>query len=195
MHEEHDELIDRAAEALRRRRSSNPRMVSRILVTVEGRPRRWWRAVTWPSAPFSLAATASLAAAGLLLGFVTRQATEFPGREQPVAAQPGAQAIPLIPAARRLGEAAPVPVQFTLRDVLASQVALVGDFNGWQQTAIMLEPGSEPGTWSVTVPLSAGRHVYAFVVDGKKWMTDPRAQQAPDLDFGRANSVLIVQAP
>jgi len=194
MNDAHDELIEQAAATLRRRRAPNPRLVARILASVDGRPRRWWRAVTWPSAPFSLSATATLAAAGLLLGFLSREATT-PGHEQPVAAQPGAQAIPLIPAARASGEAVPVPVQFTLRDVRASQVALVGDFNGWSQTATPLEPGTEPGTWSVTVPLSAGRHVYAFVVNGRDWMTDPRAQKAPDLDFGRANSVLIVQAP
>ena len=194
MNDAPDELIDRAAAALRRRHSPNPRLVSRILASVPGRPRRWWRAVSWPSAPFSLSATATLAAAGLLLGFLSREATDSVGNDQPVAAQPGAQAIPLIPAARASGEAMPVPVQFTLRDVRASQVTLVGDFNSWSQTATPLEPGTEPGTWSVTVPLSAGRHVYAFFVNGK-WMTDPRAQTAPDLDFGRANSVLIVQAP
>jgi 1,4-alpha-glucan branching enzyme len=82
-----------------------------------------------------------------------------------------------------------------LRDVHAARVALVGDFNGWSQTATPLEPGTVAGTWSVTLPLSAGRHVYAFVVDGTKWMPDPRAQRTEDLDFGRANSVLIVQAP
>ena len=194
MNDAPDELIDRAAAALRRRHSPNPRLVSRIMASVQGRPRRWWRAVSWPSAPFSQSATATLAAAGLLLGFLSREATDSVGNDQPVAAQPGAQAIPLIPAARASGEAMPVPVQFTLRDVRASQVTLVGDFNSWSQTATPLEPGTEPGTWSVTVPLSAGRHVYAFVVNGQ-WMTDPRAQTAPDLDFGRANSVLIVQAP
>lgn len=193
MQDEHDELIERTAESLRGRRMVNPRLVTRILTTVEHRPRRWWRAMTWPSTPFSLTATATLAAAGLLLGFMTRQATERPSRD--VALQPGAQAIPVVPAARSSAEPMPVPVQFTLRAVRASQVALVGDFNGWSQTSTQMEPGQEPGTWSVTVPLSAGRHVYAFVVDGRTWMTDPRAQKARDLDFGRENSVLIVQAP
>jgi 1,4-alpha-glucan branching enzyme len=103
--------------------------------------------------------------------------------------------LPVIPASRVTGEAMPLPVQFTLRDVRASQVALVGDFNGWSPSATSLEPGDVAGTWSVTIPLSAGRHVYAFLVDGRTWMTDPRAQTARDLDFGRENSVLIVQAP
>jgi hypothetical protein len=192
---ERDELIERAASALRRRHSSSRRVVSRVMGTVAGRPRRWWRAVTWPSAPFSLAATVTLAVAGLLLGFFTREATNGTRRDAQLAASPAARALPVLPASRVAGEAVPVPVQFTLRDVRASQVALVGDFNGWSRTATLLEPGADPGTWSVTLPLSTGRHVYAFVVDGKAWMTDPRAQVARDLDFGRANSVLIVQAP
>jgi hypothetical protein len=191
----HDELIDRAAATLRRRQAPNPRVVSRILGTVEGRPRRWWRAVTWPSAPFSLAATVTLAAAGLVIGFLGSEATGVDATQNTLAAAPGAQVLPVVPAARATGEAVPVPVQFTLRGVRASTVALVGDFNGWSQTTTLLEPGAEPGTWSVTLPLSTGRHVYAFVVDGRTWMTDPRAQTARDLDFGRANSVLIVQAP
>jgi hypothetical protein len=148
--------------------------------------------VTWPATPFSLSATATLAAAGLLLGFLARHATERPDVVGPEATL---TLPPLTPVSRSAGDAMPVPVQFTLRDVRAGQVALVGDFNGWSQSATMLEPGTAPGTWSVTVPLTAGRHVYAFVVDGRTWMIDPRAQQSRDLDFGRANSVLIVQAP
>ncbi len=195
MNTEHDALIERAATALRRRRPETPGAKARILATVEGRPRHWWRAVTWPSTPFSLAATVSLAAAALLLGFLTRQATERPESERQLAGLPAARMLPVIPAARVTGEAMPLPVQFTLRDVQASQVALVGDFNGWSPSATILEPGDVAGTWSVTIPLSAGRHVYAFLVDGRTWMTDPRAQTARDLDFGRENSVLIVQAP
>jgi hypothetical protein len=136
-----------------------------------------------------------LIAASLILGFFTRQATERPNDLQQLAGLPAARTLPVTPAARVTGEALPLPVQFTLRDVRAAQVALVGDFNGWSSAATPLEPGEVAGTWSVTIPLSAGRHVYAFLVDGKTWMTDPRAQTARDLDFGRANSVLIVQAP
>ena len=195
MDAEHDELIERAAMALRRRATRSPRVVARILSTVEGRPRRWWRAVTWPSAPFSLMATGSLIAASLILGFFTRQATERPDDARQLAGLPAARTLSLVPASRVTGDAQPLPVQFTLRDVRAARVALIGDFNGWSGAATPLEPGAVAGTWSVTIPLSAGRHVYAFLVDGKTWMTDPRAQTAQDLDFGRANSVLIVQAP
>jgi hypothetical protein len=195
MTEAHDELIDQAAAALRRQRSPNPRLVSRVLDAVDGRPRRWWRSIAWRSAPLSYAAASTLAAAGLLIGFLSHEATEGASRAREAAGASGAQVLPVVPVARDPRVAVPVPVQFTLRDVRASQVALVGDFNGWSQTATLLEPGEEPGTWSVTVPMPSGRHVYAFVVDGQRWMTDPRAPKARDLDFGRENSVLIVQAP
>lgn len=189
----YDELIERAAALLRQRADRNPQLVKRVLGAVDKRPRHWWRAATWSSAPFSLAATAALAAAALVLGVLSQRATT--GRDNARGVTPGAQALPLTPAAHNANQALLVPVQFTLRDVRASQVALVGDFNGWSDDVTLLEPGTEAGTWSVTVPLSAGRHVYAFVVDGRTWMTDPRAQRARDLDFGRENSVLIVQAP
>ncbi len=195
MDDERDELIERVAAALRRRQSHARPAISRILTTVEGRPRRWWRAVTWPSAPFSLAVTVSLAAAALLLGFVSRDAAERPERDRQLAALPAARPLSLVPVARVAGEPMRIPVQFTLRDVRASQVVLVGDFNYWSTDATPLERGAVDGTWSVTLPVTPGRHVYAFLIDGTTWMTDPRAQTARDLDFGRENSVLIVQAP
>ena len=46
------------------------------------------------------------------------------------------------------------------------------------------------GVWSVTLPLSAGRHVYAYVVDGA-WFTDPGAPVTGD-GFGHRNSVRFV---
>jgi len=73
----------------------------------------------------------------------------------------------------------------------ADKVFLVGDFNGWDTTKTPLARGTD-GSWTVTVPLSAGRHLYGFVVDGS-WNTDPRAPLAPDDGFGHANSVKLVR--
>ena len=47
-------------------------------------------------------------------------------------------------------------------------------------------------TWSVAVQLPAGRHVYAFVVDGDAWVADPQAPLAPEQWYGQRNSVVIV---
>ena len=74
----------------------------------------------------------------------------------------------------------------------ASEVAIVGDFNGWDEHATpMVRDG---GAWSVSVPLAPGRHVYAFVIDGTRWLVDPLAPQVPDTGFGPANA-LVVDGP
>ena len=75
----------------------------------------------------------------------------------------------------------------------ANAVAIVGDFNGWNQSATPM--ARTDGTWSAKVPLAAGRHVYAFVVDGKKWVVDPLAPQVPDDGYGPANAVVIDALP
>ena len=73
----------------------------------------------------------------------------------------------------------------------ANAVAIVGDFNGWNQAATPMAQRGKGGTWSAKVPLLPGRHVYAFVVDGKKWVVDPMAPQVPDDGYGPANAVVI----
>jgi hypothetical protein len=83
-------------------------------------------------------------------------------------------------------------VEFIVAVPGASRVTLVGDFNEWNPTATALHATERDGVWSVTVPLMSGRHEYAFVVDGKRWMPDPRAPRAASDDFGTPNSVVTV---
>ena len=73
----------------------------------------------------------------------------------------------------------------------ASQVTIVGDFNGWDTKATPMARREADGSWSARVPLAPGRHVYAFVVDGTRWIVDPLAPQAPDDGFGPTNAVVI----
>ncbi len=73
----------------------------------------------------------------------------------------------------------------------ASAVAIVGDFNGWDDTKTPMARRGTAGTWSVRVPLSPGRYSYAFVVDGRQWLVDTRAPQVPDAGFGPANAVVV----
>ena len=73
----------------------------------------------------------------------------------------------------------------------AQAVALVGDFNGWDERATPMVRRSNDGTWSAKVPLPPGRHVYAFVIDGRKWLVDPLAPQVPDEGYGPANAVVV----
>jgi hypothetical protein len=86
-------------------------------------------------------------------------------------------------------------VKFVLVAPQASNVSLVGDFNGWDVAKTPMVRSATGGLWTVTLPLQAGRHLYAFVVDGNTWTNDPGAPLAPDDGFGHANSIRNVPGP
>ncbi len=88
------------------------------------------------------------------------------------------------------GAGALVRHQFVLMAPTATSVALVGDFNAWDVRATPLV--RRDGVWTVEVGLRPGRHVYSFVVDGREWVPDASAPEAPDDDFGRPSSVIVV---
>jgi hypothetical protein len=81
-------------------------------------------------------------------------------------------------------------VSFVLVAPAASRVAIVGDFNGWSPTATPMRR-TAAGLWSIDLPLAAGRHTYAFVVDGVL-VPDPNALDSADEDFGVRSSVVLV---
>lgn len=89
----------------------------------------------------------------------------------------------------------------TLRDTLrlvrlmfdasdAQRVAVAGDFNGWDAEASPLSRDEGSHRWSVTLALRAGEHRYAFVVDGTRWVPDPRAEHSVEGENGRVYSLL-----
>lgn len=96
------------------------------------------------------------------------------------------------PQSATIGDAEPRTsrVQFVLVAPAAHRVAVVGDFNDWNPAAAPLSPAG--GVWSGQVDVPVGRHDYAFVVDGERWVRDPNAPQAPADEFGAGYSVLVV---
>jgi hypothetical protein len=83
-------------------------------------------------------------------------------------------------------------VKFVFVAPQAAKVSVVGDFNGWDSTKTPMVRAANDGVWTVTLPLTAGRHLYSFVVDGS-WSADPKAPLAPDDGFGHTNSVMLVR--
>lgn len=110
-----------------------------------------------------------------------RTATEGPLPVSTVAADPAAEA--------------PIMTQFVLDAPAAAAVSLVGAFNGWDAAATPLVRDPSTGLWSVSLPLAPGRHVYAFMVDGRTLTLDPRAPEAVDPELGTSGSVLLVGTP
>lgn len=87
---------------------------------------------------------------------------------------------------------AQVYVHFRLDAPDASSVHLAGDFTAWEPDVAMHQ--TQPGVWTVILPLSAGVHDYAFVIDGERWTPDPLATTVDD-GFGGQNSRLSILPP
>jgi hypothetical protein len=135
----------------------------------------WWRR---RSITISPAAALALAASIAFIAFIGARSVEFTSVQQ--AERPPAASTEL--------------VRFVYVDRNASEVYLVGNFNQWQKDATPLQATGVPGVWAVVVPLSAGMHEYAFVVDGERWAPDPLAPGKTD-EFGTESSVIRVQGP
>ena len=84
-----------------------------------------------------------------------------------------------------------VYVHFAITAPQARAVTVAGSFNGWDAASLPLHRSAD-GSWEATVPLPVGEHRYEFVVDGQRWIPDPRAQSQAEDGFGGTNSVIVV---
>jgi hypothetical protein len=138
---------------------------------------RWWRGRTITLSPIALLA----AAAGIIAVFVAGAGAGFLTQRRDHSAKTATVA----------GVDTVHMVRFVFLDSAARSVSLVGDFNGWTKGVTQLLPGGQKGTWIVSVPLSLGRHEYAFIVDGQRWVADPFAMPLDD-EFGTHSSVVML---
>ena len=118
-------------------------------------------------------------AAGVLL------TVTLPDRPQPPPAPAGAAGLEQTDAA-----AGTRPVRLRLAAPTSSRVAVVGDFNDWDPAATPLR--RDGGTWFVELRLKPGRYHYTFLIDGRRWASDPSEPAAAESDFGAPVSVLTV---
>lgn len=197
MPEDLDGALGRFIAALKKTEPADPRRISRIVRAAVGSagatPLGWWAR----RRTFTVRAIAGGAAAATLLGLVLGGAlnSALRGAENTLTASAPAGMdplpIPLLEAAigADVGEQ-PLSVQFLLVAPEAHSVALVGDFNGWDPTAVQLQRDAA-GIWSGTIMLPPGRHAYSFIVDDSIWTPDPKAPTVEDADFGRPHSVRV----
>ena len=84
-------------------------------------------------------------------------------------------------------------VTFTLNMPDASNVEVIGSFNQWMPNGFRMHWDERRGLWVLSVPLERGRYEYAFLVDGKTILPDPKAVMQQDDGFGNKNSILIIE--
>jgi len=201
MKDEHDEMIDRIAGVLRPLPQVDDSARARVLVAVAAERERAREAAARGSSVRRGGRTAWIiggagVAAAALIGALLLRTTPAPvvaNAPSSALSQPAARPAAYDGAAE--ADVARQPVQLVFRAPTASSVRVVGDFNAWDKDQAPMTRDAESGLWSVTLSLRPGRHVYAFVVDDSVWMRDPRATAAPDADFGRPGSVLLVGRP
>jgi hypothetical protein len=199
---ERDPVVRRAIEELQRvppadavaiRRVVAAAAAARVAPSVEDEPRGSRRIV---GSGYFIAVGA--AAAAIMVAFL------LPHRTQPaatLASAPTAAASlraagPIQPAANGAStDALPIARQFVFNSGTAHSVSVVGDFNGWRADRARMTPAGDGNLWSVTIPVTPGRHMYGFMVDDSVFVLDPRAPSVRDPDLGANASVVIVGKP
>jgi 1,4-alpha-glucan branching enzyme len=83
-------------------------------------------------------------------------------------------------------------IRFSIHYPKAQRVIIAGDFNGWSSSADPLFDREGTGFWTIVLPLPPGRYEYKYVIDGKKWIPDPRNPERVKDGFGGYNSVVTV---
>lgn len=189
-----DELIERAAEELRRPVRMDPAVDARVMATVHALPRhrtarsgRAWLA--WLTQPQTVrfSPLGAMAAMAVLVAAVVLVPRLSPDDGVERAAETSASSEIEHP-----GSDSTHMVQFVFVAPTAHSVSLVGDFNNWELDATPLSAGPSRSVWTVRLPLANGRHRYAFVVDDSTWAADPSAPPAAGDDFGVPSSVITV---
>lgn len=195
---EQDHLIERVRTTLRdeRRVAPEPQAIAKVLQTVWASPRPSFirRALdAWRIPALSGLGASAIAAAALMIGFVSRGAVSPNSAAEPTVASGPATGEYPVTLATNEGAERLVPTQFVFESTEAKSVSVVGEFNDWEVDELPMTRLRD-GVWTTTVPLAPGRHVYAFVVDGTLLVADPRAPKSGDADYGREGSVVMVFA-
>lgn len=171
---------------------TDPAARERIMMAVRAEPMpkrrsRVWGRVFEPRALRLSPIASTLLAAGLVgIGVITGVVLNNRGVRPSV----GESSVPV--AFNPQPSVSDTVVKFVFVAPQASKVSVVGDFNGWNATTTPMVRTPNSAVWTVTLPLTTGRHVYSFVVDGSSWIADPTAPLAPDDGFGHASSVRLV---
>jgi 1,4-alpha-glucan branching enzyme len=83
-------------------------------------------------------------------------------------------------------------VVFRYYDPKATRVNIVGDFNDWSPRTDALVDENGDGEWTLFYDLPPGVYQYKFVIDGTRWVADPKNPEKVSDGFDGENSVVRV---
>jgi len=193
-----DQFIDQIAAELKRPVRFDPRFDERVMEALNAPEviplhpdRRYSTRRPWIVRPWTLRVSpiGAFAAAAALVGVVAIGVWQVrPVDQVQVAVQPieGGNLVPV----SNSGEEPLVVQQFTFYRTGVKSLALVGEFNSWDEHSTPMTEVSQ-GVWTVSVALRPGVYEYQFIVDGTKRETDPSMPKV-ESDFGSPNSVVTV---
>lgn len=72
-------------------------------------------------------------------------------------------------------------------------VSVAGDFNGWNRDALAMTRGAD-GVWRATARVKPGTVLYKFVLDGERWIADPKNPDGVDDGHEGTNSRVTLGA-
>ena len=193
-----DQFIEQIAAELKRPVRFDPRFDERVMEALNAPEviplhpdRRESTRRPWIVRPWTLRVSpiGAFAAAAALVGVVAIGVWQVrPVDQVQVAVQPieGGNLVPV----SNSGEEPLVVQQFTFYRTGVKSLALVGEFNSWDEHSTPMTEVSQ-GVWTVSVALRPGVYEYQFIVDGTKRETDPSMPKV-ESDFGSPNSVVTV---
>ncbi len=76
----------------------------------------------------------------------------------------------------------------------AASVAVAGNFTDWNAGAMAMTR-EDTGWWTLRVPIEAGDHEFAYLIDGHRWLADFAAHGLRRDQYGAWVSLLTVEAP
>lgn len=187
-----DPIVERIADEARRPVAIDPDVRERLHAILQAefdadRISRQWPSRRSRTVVLSLPRFATLAAGLIGIGVLVGMNSRF-GQASRSTAQPQVVDVQHLAASDTI-------VTFVFPAPTAERVSVVGDFNQWDVNSTPMSRIGNTDFWSVTVPMSVGRHIYSFFAvtkDGERWSADPTRPAAPDDGFGRANSVVLV---
>ena len=87
-----------------------------------------------------------------------------------------------------------VRVTFELpADAASEEVAVVGDFNGWDKSKDKMKLDSKKGVWTKAITVKPDNtYQFRYFVDGREWRNDEEADGFAPNPFHGQNSVISV---